>query len=235
MQQVGRVLRTLRGEGDSEQLDASGHPVKRDALILDHAGNCTRHGLPADFEVPELSDEMHVEIASLRRKVDRLATCVQCCLVLPEGADFCPACGADRPLRRSTVEYLDGDLLALHQEREAERVETKRVQLVPPTIEQKRDFYLGYRFYCRAHGRNEGSAFYAYLDKFGEKPPWSWRDLDPIPPSPEVLRYVQHRNIRYAKGRQRANQRGPKQRCETHSKNLPRKFRQSKSSDTGQG
>ena len=44
-QQVGRVLRPCDG--------------KDDALILDHAGNTLRFGLPQDFTVPDLTEEDH--------------------------------------------------------------------------------------------------------------------------------------------------------------------------------
>jgi superfamily II DNA or RNA helicase len=217
IQQAGRVLRSLRDGDDNELTDDDGQPVKQDALILDHAGNCTRHGLPEDFIVPDLSDETYLSVSSLRKVIDRLDTCGNCCLVMPEGAELCPACGVDRPVRRSNIEYLDGVLLEHHQAAEADKAEQKRIKTIPATLEEKKQWYLGYRFYCRAHGRKEGEAFHAYLDKFKEKPAWSWRDLDVVPPVPDVLRYARHRNIRFAKARERAASKGKQQQGEKQS------------------
>jgi superfamily II DNA or RNA helicase len=206
IQQVGRVLRSLRDREDCEQIDDEGDPIKPDALILDHAGNCTRHGLPDDFVVPDLSDESHISVAGLRKSVDRLVTCVQCALVIPNDADSCPACGADRPAKRPNVEYLDGELLEHHQAQKQTAEERKAAKRRKPTDDEKKAFYLGYRFYCLAHGRKEGEAFYAYQEKYKVKPPWAWRELEPVPPSQDVLRYIQHRNIRYSKRRKRSGE-----------------------------
>ncbi len=209
MQQVGRVLRSLRDAKDSEQLGPDGLPLKQDALILDHAGNTTRHGLPIDFVVSDLSTELHrPTVSKLRERVDRLATCASCSLVVPNEAAFCPACGADRPKRSSKVIYLDGELIVRHQrEEQAKEAERQaRIQKAEYSDAEKQEFYLGLRSALLAKGRKPGAAFYQYQDKFKEKPPFAWNDLEPIAPSAEVLRYITHQDIKYKY--QRSRERG---------------------------
>lgn len=91
-QQVGRVLRPA--------------PGKTRAVILDHVGNCLRHGLPDDE--PEWSLE-----GALRRKDKLAAPAVrQCpaCFAAHRPASVCPICGHVYEVAAREVEEVAGDL-----------------------------------------------------------------------------------------------------------------------------
>ena len=86
LQQIGRSLRPA--------------PGKERAVILDHAGNCLRHGMP-DLEHPwslEGRPKKHGK-ALVRR-------CPECGALIPIAIHGCPECGADlrpEPIRPATV------------------------------------------------------------------------------------------------------------------------------------
>jgi superfamily II DNA or RNA helicase len=72
MQQIGRALRSV--------------PGKERALILDHAGNCHRHGLPTE------PVEWTLEGAK-RGGVAPMKGCFRCEALVPASASVCPECG----------------------------------------------------------------------------------------------------------------------------------------------
>lgn len=73
LQQVGRALRTA--------------PGKTQAIILDHAGNCHRHG------TPEVDREWELTDGRQKRNVPRLSTCSKCYACFYTGPRVCPVCG----------------------------------------------------------------------------------------------------------------------------------------------
>ena len=108
LQQVGRVLRT--------------HKDKSRAIILDHVGNCMRHGLA---EEPR---EWSLEGASKKSKKasggERNKQCPQCyCVhaVLPE----CPQCGHVYAPKPREIEHVDGELVELQARREHKKEQGK--------------------------------------------------------------------------------------------------------------
>jgi DNA repair protein RadD len=111
MQRAGRALRPAPGKV---------------AVLLDHAGNIYRHGLPD--EPREWSLEGHKR---QKRKaandnepgVDRVSTCGKCFTIhLP--APVCPTCGHVYPEKARTVEQTEGEL----QELTADHLEAMRRQ-----------------------------------------------------------------------------------------------------------
>jgi superfamily II DNA or RNA helicase len=96
LQSIGRCLRPALG--------------KDRAIILDHAGNWLRHGLPADERVWTLD-------AKRRKKSDeppdpRLIRCPECMCVYTEDKPKCPECGALKPVveRVRKISSREGDL-----------------------------------------------------------------------------------------------------------------------------
>jgi DNA repair protein RadD len=84
MQQIGRALRVA--------------PGKDRAVILDHAGNCHRHGLPTEpMEWSLLGQE--------RRSAPPLKVCFACEAMIPISAMTCPECGHE--IRGAEVEESD--------------------------------------------------------------------------------------------------------------------------------
>lgn len=79
MQQMGRVLRI--------------HPGKDKAIILDHAGNTRRHGLPTEPMLWSLAGRK--KRAWQPSDAERVKTCPDCEAVLALATRTCPECGAD--------------------------------------------------------------------------------------------------------------------------------------------
>lgn len=97
LQQIGRVLRPAIG--------------KDCAYILDHAGNCRRHGL-ADDEI-----EVDLKKGTVQRtegdSAPALRTCAQCYAILPSSVQICPLCGAVLGQPPKTIITADGTLQEL--------------------------------------------------------------------------------------------------------------------------
>jgi superfamily II DNA or RNA helicase len=93
LQQVGRVLRPA--------------PGKTRAVILDHVGNCFRHGLPDDDREWSLAGR-----DKAARKTDDAAPVRQCsnCFHVHRPAPVCPRCGFQYPVQSREVEEVAGEL-----------------------------------------------------------------------------------------------------------------------------
>jgi DNA repair protein RadD len=177
MQQIGRVLRP--------------HPGKVGAVILDHAGNCVRFGLPHQFQVPDLSTD-DKDRGRAKRDTTKLVPCSGCGYLLEPGQRKCPGCGFDRPVRTADVVRVDGELVeyGTPEEIQARNIETKQ------------NWYQAFKWIAEVRDYHPGWAYHAYKSKFDdEEPPWSWRDLPPVEPSDEQARYVKYLQIRAAKSR----------------------------------
>lgn len=95
IQQVGRCLRTFGG--------------KQRAIILDHAGNTLRHGLPTEDREWTLAGRekskraVHGTALSVR-------VCSQCFASQPSGLAVCRECGYTFPIQARKVEAVEGEL-----------------------------------------------------------------------------------------------------------------------------
>jgi DNA repair protein RadD len=102
LQQVGRALRPAEG--------------KREAIILDHAGNSLRHGLPDDER------EWSLEDREKRRRSEGsdvpVRQCTECFFVF-RPAPKCPQCGHAAPVARRELEVVEGSLEEVRREKEA--------------------------------------------------------------------------------------------------------------------
>jgi DNA repair protein RadD len=98
-QQFGRALRPMEG--------------KREAIIIDHAGNVRIHGLP---DAPRI---WTLDRSKAPRAVDPeddipLKYCVACTQPFPRTSRACPYCGHyEPPAERTAPEHVDGDLYEL--------------------------------------------------------------------------------------------------------------------------
>jgi len=175
IQQGGRVLRPA--------------PDKRDALVLDHAGNTITHGLLEDFLPPtQLSDEDSKWSRAKRDDVADVWICRGCEAVNPRGEDICGECGKPRR-RHSEVVIIDGEL---------QRVEFGHGEPAPgPTVGRIRDEYRMLRWFAASKGLKDGWAYYAmqrrhhWTDQQGKHiVEWAWRNLPPLEPDAEVSRWL---------------------------------------------
>lgn len=116
LQQVGRSLRPMEG--------------KETAIILDHAGNSIRHGLPDDDREWSLEDRLK-RTKSAPAEVP-VRQCPECYRVY-RPAPKCPGCGYEAPVVARVVEEVDGvlaeiDAAALKREAKREEAQCRTLQ-----------------------------------------------------------------------------------------------------------
>jgi superfamily II DNA or RNA helicase len=92
LQQVGRILRPS--------------PGKTHALLLDHAGNTLRHGLPTDARQWSLTDGI---VSSAQRKAS-VRICARCFAAATARSLVCPECGEWFQVKPREVRELPGEL-----------------------------------------------------------------------------------------------------------------------------
>lgn len=114
LQQIGRALRP--------------YPGKEYALILDHAGNTLRHGLPDDDRQWSLDGRESRQASEADGPTVSVRTCGQCFAAVRSPALTCPYCGFTFPLKpreveevKGTLEEVDRELIRLQQRREVGR------------------------------------------------------------------------------------------------------------------
>lgn len=96
VQQFGRALRILEG--------------KSHAIVIDHAGNVIRHGLPDAYREWSL-DRRERGSRGKAAGVIPVTPCGQCAAVYERVHPACPFCGyAAEPAARSGPQFVDGDL-----------------------------------------------------------------------------------------------------------------------------
>lgn len=69
------------------------YPGKARGIILDHAGNTHRHGLPSDDREWTLAGSEFAQRGDQRDSVPGVRTCKKCFAAAPAGASTCPECG----------------------------------------------------------------------------------------------------------------------------------------------
>jgi superfamily II DNA or RNA helicase len=182
LQMAGRTLRPWEG--------------KTDCLLLDHSSNVATHGF-VDQPVPwALLEDSKVQDRVKERKRERKdpnpVVCPQCKAMFI-GKAACPACGW-RP-QRTGEEYrwVDGQLVEVTSDGEKD---------VPYSQAAKLAWYRQLVALARSRGYKEGWIAHTYKKKFGAWPPRIWQGAQPEAPSPEVLGYVRHLAIKYAKRRE---------------------------------
>lgn len=175
LQQLGRVMRPA--------------PGKENALILDHAGNLARHGMPDQFELHSLDDDEIEAKRKVKRRKRVMRPCRECGHMLKTSEYECPACGLERS-RPNRVHVRDGTLVNL-----------KSGQAATLPVDRQR-FYQELRHVAASRGYNPGWCAHKYRERYGEFPPRAWNGLQPIPATPQTLRWVQSQLIKYLKGKQ---------------------------------
>lgn len=135
MQTAGRVMRPWEGV----------NPV-----ILDHAGNCERHGLPHEDREWSLEDDTAKRVGAVKARI-------------------CPACYAY--VEKSPCELCgfmpEGKPRELH-------IQPGKLAEIKPPESPERAFFDKMADKCRALGWKPGAASAQYKEKFGAWPPYSW-------------------------------------------------------------
>lgn len=116
LQQVGRCLRP--------------HPGKKRALILDHAGNIARHGLPDEERQWSLTGR------AKKKKGGAPLDARQCpkCFALHRPAPICPECGHVYGTQSREIDQVDGELKEINVK--ASRQQTAAEQAAAKSIEE---------------------------------------------------------------------------------------------------
>lgn len=181
-QMVGRVLRPYEG--------------KEDCLILDHAGSIDEIGFVDEPVQWTLDGNTNVNDAHRKQRESqpKEITCGDCGFVFMR-TRRCPNCGEEIPAHRPEAqEIIDGDLEEL--DREKKRRNRKW------TGAEKRRFYGELLWVASDKGYRSGWAANQYRAKLGVWPN-SYKDAPMVQPTKETLAWVKHRQIKFAKSKQR--------------------------------
>jgi DNA repair protein RadD len=85
------------------------HAGKENCIILDHAGNTTRHGF--------LENERECKLDGVKKSDEKapapMKTCMQCYAINPTAAAVCKECGAPFPPQERALTNEDGKLVEL--------------------------------------------------------------------------------------------------------------------------
>jgi DNA repair protein RadD len=113
LQQVGRALRVCSG--------------KERAVLLDHAGNLMRLGLPdteVEWTLADIEKKKKGEAASVA-----VRQCVQCYGVFPPGP-ICPYCGCVQPVASREIEQVDGQLQKITPEMKKALAKKNKIEVL---------------------------------------------------------------------------------------------------------
>ncbi|WP_138438555.1 DEAD/DEAH box helicase [Marinobacter alexandrii] len=177
IQMIGRGLRTAN--------------EKSDCIIIDHAGNCLRNGLPDSRLPQELHDGKSTR--NLDRKEREIKEpvekpCVSCGFVSTK--HVCPSCGF-KPEVRQDVEVVDGDLYEITKDNAPKE---------KWGTEELASLYAELKGYARAKGMKDGWAFHQCREYAG-RAPRNTNQIAPSAPSQKTLSIIRHLNIKNAKRR----------------------------------
>ena len=96
----------VRAEKTEHEMRSMRYKLGKTAIILDHVGNYTRHGLPDD----EREWTLEPKKQKMRCK-SKVKTCPNCFAVVPAGEPVCPNCGYRFKEERKTPEVIEGVML----------------------------------------------------------------------------------------------------------------------------
>jgi DNA repair protein RadD len=174
VQMIGRGLRTADG--------------KSDCLILDHSDNHIRLGFVTDIHYETL-DEGKEKLAARTVRAEALPKkCPKCTFLKPPKMLQCPCCGF-MPVPPPKAVHMDGELIEL----------TSRNTATNASTEAQQRFYAEIRRVAETRGYRPGWSAHKFKEKFGHFPPFAWNSQPSATPSPATFRWVQSRNIAWAK------------------------------------
>lgn len=125
LQQVGRALRPMAG--------------KENAIIIDHVGNCRKHGLPDEIREWVLTeDKVSTRRAPSEPSEVKIRVCKSCYAVY-EPAPVCPMCGEVAEVFRKAPKAIEGELELVKSAKKAARMEVGRARTLADLQEIARD------------------------------------------------------------------------------------------------
>jgi len=160
-----------------------------DCIVLDHAGNCIRNGLPTD-ELPTMLDQGNKGMNPDRKDADKPEKmpkpCFKCQALIM--GRHCPHCFAEQPLPVRNVDHVDGELVQIGGKKAKKRTFSP---------DEKAMIYAQFMLYATQHGRSPGWAWHAVRDYCGSAPRDQSQKVSVI--SPEIASWIRSRNIAYSK------------------------------------
>jgi len=179
---VGRGLRTAEG--------------KADCLILDHSDTTLRLGFVDDIHHTALDMGKHQQSSARKEREKPLPKeCPSCSRLKPAGVRKCPSCGFE-PVRQSPVEELQGELIPLKGKKKSKE---------DATPHSRQEVFSMLLWLQQERGYRSNYAKAKYYDRYGTWPNGLHRGL--MTPDPAFLNWVKSQNIRYAKGKAKAEAR----------------------------
>lgn len=177
-QMMGRGLRIAEG--------------KADCIIIDHAGNCLRSGIPTEplpTELDEGAGKNSDRRSRDQERPERLPRpCPKCSYLFSGSA--CPSCGF-KPQAHEDVEWVDGRLVPIGETKPKKKTFTSA---------EKQDIYAQFLGYALQHRFNPGWAYHKCVEYCGSAPR-STRGVSAKQPTEDLCRWIKHINIKYAKRR----------------------------------
>ena len=175
LQVTGRVLRPFDG--------------KQDAIIMDHSGAVYEHGLiEQDREWTLLKEkEKETKTTTQKQKVEKVGITCEVCKYLYTKELVCPMCGWKPEIKGKYVETYEAYL------QELSAIDN------PPL--NKLEWWQGLNGYALEKNYKPGWAFYKYQEKFNTKPPYSWKNIQPLEPNLEIRSWIKYRQIVWAKSK----------------------------------
>jgi len=171
LQCVGRVTRLFSG--------------KVHGIVIDHAGIIEKIGLPTDRFEWSLDGKESVEARAQKSKEEKKEpkqiTCSKCHCVFVSRRS-CPDCGHEIVPKGEPIPTHKADL----------------VEVTKPKPADKSRWYSELLGYAKSHGKSDSFALAMFRSKFAEWPKKK-HGVIPFPPSAEVLGYIKHSQIKYAK------------------------------------
>jgi len=172
-------------------------PGKERAIVLDHGSNLSRLGFPDEYVIDELDDGKKGESKNKKKeKKEKLPkVCPSCDYLKPAGVHVCPACGFVAK-HIEPIETEEGELKKLTR-KEAKNYSTQEKQSFLAQLNQ----YAENKGYKKGRAGCFGWALMKYSEKFGCQPSsrmdWKAKEKTGV----EVLKYIQHQNVKYAKAK----------------------------------
>ena len=123
------------------------------AIIIDHVGNCYRHGLPDDER------EWSLEPKQKQENIVKIRECKNCFAVYPPTKPKCPYCGAEATteIRKTDKKTVEVDLVELKRQEDIKNTSVAEADL--KTWEEVREFQKikGYNFaWCFRYAMRNG-------------------------------------------------------------------------------
>ena len=163
------------------------YPDKKDCLVIYHGDNFDDLGRIDDPIEWTLDDKSTIrERKEAAKKAAKEPKDIKCkCGYVFRASRVCPSCGL--------AMIQKGEAIPFHQADLKELIAPKK-----PAPAVKADWYAQFLYISRSKGYKDGWAANKFMEKFSEWP-HKKNGVMPIPPTPEVLGFMQHLNIKNAR------------------------------------